>query len=76
MRGAGQVQREAQDVTRAEQRLDAVLQEIQTLEQELEDEMRKLDTGTGPETEPLEKVTVRAKKKKDVEVRQVALVWQ
>jgi hypothetical protein len=73
-RGAGRTMRQAGDVQRAEESADAVRQQIQALEAELQKELAELSAATDPLTEKLESVSVRPKKG-DITVRRVALVW-
>jgi hypothetical protein len=71
-RGVGKTFKESGDVSRAEEDLNAIRQEMQDLEQQLQDEIAEADVAATQS--PLEKVTIKPKKA-DIEVRLVALAW-
>ena len=74
-RGAGRTMKQAGDVQRAQESAEAVRQQIQALEAELEEELSARAAATDPLTEKLERISVRPKKT-DITVRRVALVWR
>jgi hypothetical protein len=73
MRGAGRVMKEARDVERAQQGVEAIEEQRQQLEDEFLSESRALE-GAGIGTEPLEKMALRPSRT-GVQVKVVALVW-
>ncbi len=73
-RTAGRTMKQAGDVGRANETVEAVQQQIQELEAELQGELDAARSASDPATEKLETVTLRPKKS-DVTVRRVALVW-
>jgi hypothetical protein len=73
-RGVGRSYKESQDVGRARETVEAINQQAQDLESQLQAEMAELDRKLDPATEPLESVALRPKKT-DITVRTVALAW-
>jgi hypothetical protein len=72
-RGAGRVAQSRQEAARAEETVEAVRAQIDELERELQEELRKVeDTANGEE--PLEEVAVRPALNA-ISMRLVALVW-
>ena len=74
-RTAGRTMKQAGDVGRANETVEAVQQQIQDLDAQLQDELAAAQAATDPATEKLETITLRPKKA-DVTVRRVALVWK
>ncbi len=74
-RGAGRTMRQAGDVQRAQESAEAVRQQIQAIEAELEAELSARTAATDPLVERLERIAVRPRKT-DITVRRVALVWR
>ena len=74
-RSAGRTMKQAGDVQRAQESAEAVKQQIQALEAELEAELAERSAATDPLTEKLERVSVRPKKS-DITVRPMRLVWR
>jgi len=73
-RGVGRVSKEAGDVARAEDTVEALNEQVAALNAELESELASLDAGADPLGEPLE-VTALRPRRSDVEVRTVVLAW-
>jgi hypothetical protein len=73
-RGAGRTAQQAGDVARARQSADALKQQLEEMETELQAEIDGAASATDPLTEKLEAVTVRPKRT-DVSVRLVTLAW-
>jgi DNA helicase HerA-like ATPase len=73
-RGFGRTIQERQDVTRAEENLDALQQQLTALNTELEAEVHSLEARLDPTTEELEVLGLKPRKK-DVEVRYLTLAW-
>jgi hypothetical protein len=73
-RGVNRSTREAGDVARAEENLAAVRQQLAELEAQVQAEVDALAAAHDPSSEPLQSVTVRAKKTQ-VKVRLVTLAW-
>ena len=67
--------KQAGDVLRAQESAEAVRQQIQALEAELQAELAARSAATDPLAEKLERIAVRPKKT-DITVRRVALVWR
>jgi hypothetical protein len=66
--------KEAQDVRRARETLEAVQQQRADLEEQLRQELAAFERRTDPATESLQRVVVKPKKT-DISIRLVALVW-
>ena len=73
-RGASRAMKEARDVARAEDNLQALEQQLAELQSELEREIDAAKLSIDPLTENLEKVEVKPKKT-DISVSLVALTW-
>ncbi len=71
-RGVGKSFKESQDVSRAEEDLGAIRQQILDFEQQLKDELAEIELQAAQP--PLEKIAIKPKKA-DIEVRLVALGW-
>ncbi len=73
-RGVSRTAKESQDVGRAQADLEALEEKLTDLNQELEDEVGKLEDRFDPMSEELQTVSLRPRRA-DVEVRLVALAW-
>ncbi len=74
-RGAGRIAREREDVTRAEENLQDVQEELRALEIEAEEEVRALVADMEREEPELEEVIVRPRKS-DIRVSGLKLAWK
>jgi hypothetical protein len=74
VRGASRIRKESQDVQRAGETVEAYQQRLQELESEFKSEMEALTAKTDPQTEELEKVSLRPSKT-DITVRLISLIW-
>lgn len=70
----GKLTRESGDVGRAEENADALREQLQKLEAELQDEITRIESGYDAQAEKLEEVAL-APKTTDVAVQFVALGW-
>lgn len=70
----GKLTRESGDVGRAEENADALREQLQKLEAELQDEIKRIESGYDAQTEKLEEIAL-APKTTDVAVQFVALGW-
>ena len=70
----GKLTRESSDVGRAEENADALREQLQKLEAELQDEINRIESGYDAQTEKLEEVAL-APKATDVAIQFVALGW-
>jgi Sec-independent protein translocase protein TatA len=73
-RGFGKTLQERQDVTRAEENVEALQAQLTELNAELETEVHSLEARLDPATEELEVLGLKPRKK-DVEVRYLTLAW-
>jgi hypothetical protein len=73
-RGFGRTLQERQDVTRAEENVEALQTQLTELNAELEAEVHSLEARLDPATEELEVLGLKPRKK-DVEVRYLTLAW-
>jgi hypothetical protein len=73
-RGAGRAAREARDVARAKQGIEAIEEQQRELEAQFLEESKAIEGSTEAATEPLERVVLQARKA-DIHVKVVALVW-
>jgi len=73
-RGVSRSMKESGDVARAGETVQAVAQQIQDLNAQLESEVAELTSSSDPSAEKLETITIKPKKK-DITVKLVALVW-
>jgi hypothetical protein len=73
-RGVGRTFQEHQDVSRAEENVEALQKQLTDLNGELAAGIEQLEARFDPEKEPLETVSVKPKKT-DVEVRFLSLAW-
>jgi hypothetical protein len=74
-RGFGRTLQERQDVARAEESLEAVQKQLADLNADLEAEIGRLEARLDPETEELEVLGLKPRRK-DVEVRYLTLAWR
>jgi hypothetical protein len=74
-RGAGRIAREREDVTRAEENLQDLQEELRSLEIEAEEEVRALAAAMEREEPELEEVVVRPRKS-DIRVSDLKLAWK
>jgi hypothetical protein len=75
VRSAGRVFKETQDVGRAEESVERLQQDKAAKEAELAEQIRQLQAGPDPMTEPLEKIQIKPKKT-NITVKFVGLVWK
>jgi hypothetical protein len=73
-RGAGRSSRQAQDVERAEESLEALQGKLEELAAELQREIEAVEQSIDPLREEFEVLTYRPRKS-DIEIRLVALAW-
>lgn len=74
-RSAGRVMRERGDIGRATETVEAIDQQIQDLEAQIESEVAALQSAGDASTEELETITIRPKKT-NIQVKLVALGWK
>jgi hypothetical protein len=73
-RGVSRTMKESSDVARAGETVEAITQQLQELNAELESEIAQLTSASDPATEKLESISIKPKKK-DITIKMVALVW-
>jgi len=73
-RKAGRVAREKEDVQRARDNLDTLIQQRMQLDDRIADEVAKIDVAYRPDQIALERLQVRPRKS-DISVDQVVVVW-
>ena len=73
-RGMGRIARESQDITRAQQNVAAIQEQLTELEASVQAEIAGLDATYHPQTEPLDTVSLKPKRA-GIQVKLVALVW-
>lgn len=73
-RGVGRSMKESQDVTRAEENVAALQQQLADLEGQFKSEMDALSARFDPATEELEAIAMRPKKT-DIKIETIALAW-
>lgn len=73
-RGAGRMIKEAQDVARAEENIQALRKQLDDLKAQMEQEIAEAEAAVDPVSEELDKYELRPKKT-DVSVSLVALAW-
>jgi hypothetical protein len=73
-RSMGRSGKERQDIDRAEENIEALTQQVETLGRELEEQLGKVEDRFDPLTEQLEVNSVRPRRS-DVDVKLVALAW-
>ena len=74
MKSAGGMRKEAGDVKRAEQTVEAVRAELGELQSEFEREVDRLEDSYDAMSEALEEIVVKAKST-DIEIHLVGLLW-
>lgn len=75
VRSAGRVYREGEDVDRAEESIERLTEQKAAMTAEMEEQVRQIQAGPDPMTEPLEKIQIKPKKT-NITVRFVGLVWK
>jgi hypothetical protein len=73
-RGVSRSMKESADVTRAAESVGALQQQLQELNAQLETEINQLMSTSDPTTEQLETVSLKPKKK-DINIKLIALAW-
>ncbi|HVQ39591.1 MAG TPA: hypothetical protein VMS31_18780, partial [Pyrinomonadaceae bacterium] len=73
-RGVGRSMKEAQDVTRAEETVEAVNQQLTDLDAQFREETAAIERSIDPQTEQLETVSLKPKKS-NITVKLVTLAW-
>ena len=74
VRGVGRTMKESQDIDRAEENVAAISQKIADLEAEFQGETAALERSLDPQTEPLEKVSLKPTKA-NIAVKLLTLAW-
>jgi Helicase HerA, central domain len=74
VRGVGRSMKESQDVDRAEENVTAISQQLADLEAEFQSETAALERSLDPQTEQLEKVSLKPTKA-NIAVKLVTLAW-
>ncbi len=74
IRGVGRSMKESSDVTRADESVEAVQQQIAEFESQIKTEVDDLSAKPDPAADKLEKLTLKPKKT-NISVRTVVLVW-
>jgi len=74
VRGVGRSMKESQDVDRAEENVSAISQNLADLEAEFQSETAALECSLNPQTEQLEKVSLKPTKA-NIAVKLVTLAW-
>jgi len=74
MTGASRAWKESRDVSRAEDKVDRLLEDLRDLEREAEDEIRELEELLDPANEKLELVRI-SPYKKNCSVKAVGILW-
>jgi hypothetical protein len=74
MRGVGRGRKEAKDVDRAKERLMALRERLEQLEEDFREDSEQIAEQFDPDNAELEHVIIRPKKK-DIRVRMLALAW-
>jgi len=73
-RRMGRIGKESQDVTNAEENLQALQQQLQELQSQLEDEIAKIPSNTDVDNLKIDEVTIRPRKT-DITIDEIALIW-
>ncbi len=73
-KSAGRMQQEKMDVVRAQENADAIRQQMAVLEEQLREDIRKLDASYDPGSEPLKEVRIKPKAK-DITLEVFGLLW-
>ena len=74
VRGVGRSMKESEDVTRAQDNVAAIDQQLVALDQQFKDETAKLEQAYDPQTEELGKVSLKPTKT-NIAVKFISLVW-
>jgi len=74
VRGVGRGRKEARDVERARERLMAMREKLERLEEDFREDSEQIAEQFDPDNAELEHVIIRPKKK-DIRIRMVALAW-
>jgi hypothetical protein len=74
VRGVGRSMKESQDVDRAEENVSAITQKLADLETEFQSETSELEKSLDPQTEQLEKVSLKPTKA-NIAVKVLTLAW-
>lgn len=74
MRGVGRAARERGDIQRAEERVEALQEQLATLETRFGDDVADLEVAAGPDTFECEEMIV-APRKADLDVERLLLAW-
>jgi hypothetical protein len=74
-RSAGRISKEQQDVERAEESLDVIEQRRADLEQELQEQIARVQRELDPTTAAIEEIAI-SPRKSETEVVEIALVWK
>jgi len=74
VRGVGRSMKESEDVSRAQDNVAAIDQQLVALDQQFKDETAKLEQAYDPQTEELGKVSLKPTKT-NIDVKFMALVW-
>jgi hypothetical protein len=74
IRGVGETMKQTGDVTRAKETVEALKQQNAELDEQFQAESAAVERATDPHSEPLDTVTIAAKKA-NISPRLVALVW-
>jgi len=73
-RGVGRTMKESQDVERAQDNVEAIAQKLSDLEAEFQAETKELEASLDPQTEQLEKVSLKPTKA-NIAVKVLTLAW-
>ena len=73
-RGVGRTMKESQDIGRAEENVAALTQRLELLNAEFQEETASIERSIDPQTEPLEKVSLKPTKA-NISVKLVTLAW-
>jgi hypothetical protein len=74
VKSAGRIQKEKMDVVRAQETADAIRQQLATLEEQLQEDIRKLDASYDPSSEPLKEIRIKPQAK-DITLEVFGLLW-
>jgi hypothetical protein len=74
LRGVARTMKESSDVTRAGETVEAVDEQLQELNAQLQSEVDQLSSASDPATETFESISIKPKKK-DISVKLFALAW-
>lgn len=73
-RGMGRSMKESDDIQRAQQTMQAIEEQRQSLEDELKAEMATLEAAGDPATETFERITIKPRRT-NVALKLIALLW-